>query len=325
MSKKILVRIFHVIFLFFLFLALSYTAYAQTNIAGDASLKLEPRFFEPGSTVTVSLDAYTMNTTGAEILWYVDGKELVASRNSRSIQVIVGDFGKTTEVSVRVKLFDGLSFTLKKSIPSTLVDLMIEPKTYVPPFYRGRALPSADTEARVIAIPHTGTNVDPSRFTYFWEYNGGTMFGGPILGRQSVDVAISPYTGSYVSVTVIDEAGNEIGGKTMSLNAINPELYFYEENPLRGLTEIALKDTLALIGDETTVHGEAYYLGRDLRPESMSFEWRINNEKVENVQQDPHIITLRRSGGAGNARVDLQAVTTAAIPRFVRSGFAITF
>jgi hypothetical protein len=266
-----------------------------------------------------------MDTSGAVILWYVNEKEIVGSRNERSIKVMVGEFGKTTEVSARVKLFDGRTFTVNKSIPSTLVDLIIEAKTYVPPFYRGRALSSADAEARVIAIPHTGTNVDPADFTYFWEYNGGTMFGGPILGKQSADVTISRYTGSYITVTVIDESGNEIGGKTISLNAIEPELYYYEENPLRGLNEIALKDTLALIGDETTVHGEAYYLARDLRPERITFEWSINNEKIQNVNQDPHIITLRKSGGGGSAQVGLQAVTTASIPRFVRREFTITF
>ena len=72
-----------------------------------------------------------MDTAGAEIFWFVDGTELTGARNERSIKVVVGKFGKTTEVRARVKTFEGLGFTLERSIPSTLVDLIIEPQTYV--------------------------------------------------------------------------------------------------------------------------------------------------------------------------------------------------
>jgi len=315
------------LFLFVFGLLLSLPIYVSAQIPGGASASLVvlPTFPEPESNITVSLDAYSMNTVGASINWYVDGKEVVASKNERSILVRSGSLGKKTSVNAQVIVPNGPSFTARRDIIPAVVDLVIEADTYVPAFYRGRALPSGESAIRAIAIPHTGGSLSPSSLTYKWEYNGGVLLGGPVRGKQSINLTMSRFADNRLTVTIIDGNGQSIAEKSLFLNPVDPELHFYEDNPLRGLHERAITDSFALIGDETTLFGEPYYMQTDLTSRTATFSWTINGEKTVYQNPDPHSITLRRSGGGGSAAVELKAMTTAKIPQYIREAFTIVF
>ena len=300
--------------------------HAQEGLpAGSSvSLTLDPLFPEPGSAVTVALDAYSIDTSGATITWYVDGAEVPSFRNARSIILTVGAIGDTTNVSAVVKSPSLPEFTVRKTIAPSAVDLIVEASTYVPAFYKGRALPSGESPAHIVAIPHIAGVTDPSSLTYRWEYSGSVLLGGPIRGKQSVDVIVSKYTGGYVIVTVMNGKGESVARKSIRLEAMEPELHFYEENPLRGLSERAIVNSFILVGDETLIHGEPYFMNTKLTDGGTNFEWTINGNPAQN-QADPHTITLQRTGGAGHASIGLRAITTTRIPQYVQGNFTISF
>ncbi len=308
-----------------LFVCIPIIASAQIPGSASASLVVEPTFPEPESEVTVSLDAYSMDTVGATISWYIDSKQVVSSKNERSIVVRTGALGKKTSVSAQVIMQNGPTFTTRRDIIPAVVDLIIEADTYVPAFYRGRALPSGESRIRAIAIPHTGGALSPSSLTYKWEYGGGVLQGGPVRGKQSIELTMSRFSDNVLTVTVIDNSGQSIAQKSLSLNPSNTELHFYEDNPLRGLHERAINDTFTLIGDETTITGEPYYMQTDLSPRTATFTWSINGETSTYQNPDPNTITLRRSGGGGSAAIELKALTTAKIPQYIRKTFNIQF
>jgi len=304
-------------------LVLPHHAHAQLPTA--AALAVNPLFPQPYTDVTVSIEAYSMDTVGATITWFVDGVEQTSFRNARSLTLRTGTLGKKISVSAIVKMLNGPSFTVRRDIIPAAVDLILESDTYVPAFYRGRALPSGNASMRAIAIPHVGTSQSPLSFTYRWELGGSVLFGGPIRGKQSADVTMSRFANERLSVTVIDQNGVSVAQKTIMLNPIEPELHFYEDNPLRGLHERAILDSLTLIGDETTVYAEPYYMNTNLTPESVDFTWSINGEETAYKNPDQHTITLRKSGGSGNALVELKALTTTKIPQYLRGAFSIVF
>ncbi len=304
--------------------SLGNTAHAQ-SVAGAVGLKVDPSFPEPESVAKVTLDAYTLRTDGATIRWYVNDVEQVAYLNERSIEIRVGEIGETVVVVAKVTRVEGGAFTVKRAITPIGVDVVIEAETYVPPFYRGRALGGAQSDIRIIAIPQVGKNVNPANLSYRWQTTDGLLFGGPIKGKQAITLTVSPFTGNFVTVTILDENGDAIGSKRIPYGSVNSELYFYEENPLRGLNEIAIKESLPLVGDETTIHGEPYYLSKDTTAPFMDFEWRINGTVVENTNQDQHTITLRKSGNSGSAQIGFQALAKTTLPRYVKNSFNISF
>jgi hypothetical protein len=230
--------------LFVLFFAVSPTLTSAQIPSGQSTLKLDPSFPKPNSTVVVSLDAYTMDTTGATITWSVDGVEMQSARNSRSTSVLLGDVGKTVVVSATVRPLTGPSFTVTKKITPSAVDIIIETDTHIPPFYLGRALPSRNVTARIIAIPLVGGSASPEEFTYRWEHKGIVLLGGPVRGKYAIELPVSQYRGDILSVTVTDKNGDVVGGGVTYLDPVELELYFYEENPLRGLSERAMGRTI---------------------------------------------------------------------------------
>lgn len=304
-------------------LVIPFSAHAQLPTRAD--IAVNPPFPQPYSAVTVSLEAYSMDTVGATITWFVDGVEQISSQNARSLTLQTGTLGKKIPLSATVKMLNGPSFTVRRDIIPAAVDLVLESDTYVPAFYRGRALPSGNASMRAIAIPHVGSSVSPSSLTYRWELGGGVLFRGPIRGKQSADITMSRFADERLSVTVIDQNGQSVAQRTIVLNPIEPELHFYEDNPLRGLHERAIIDSLTLIGDETTVYAEPYYMSTNLTPESAQFTWSINGEDATYQNSDQHTITLRKSGGSGSALVELKALTTTKIPQYLRKAFTIVF
>lgn len=308
------------------FLVAPFISYGQAMFTADteSSLQLDPSFPKPFAPVTILLDAYALDTTGAIISWYVDGVELPEFKNARSAVVQTGAVGKKQVVSATIKLIGTPAFTLRSVIVPTAVDIVVEASTYVPSFYRGRALPGADSPVRVVAIPHVG-GADPRTLTYRWEQNGSILLGGPVRGKQAVELTMSRYYGGYVSVTVFDVEGNAIAQKNVAFDATSPELHFYEENPLRGLSERAIKESLTLIGDETTVHGEPYFMNTTIMSSITKYDWTINGEKTVSGSSDPHIITLRKTGGVGSANVGLRTINESGSLEYVTGNFSINF
>ena len=78
-----------------LYFILTPFAHAQLLPEGaEITLNTSPEFPEPNSAVLVSLDDYSINTLGATIQWFVDGVEMIGSRNYRSITVQSGSLGE---------------------------------------------------------------------------------------------------------------------------------------------------------------------------------------------------------------------------------------
>lgn len=293
--------------------------------ARPLELSTEPTYPRPQSDVRVSINAYAVDTNGARISWFQDGTEIVSARNERSITIKTGDIGETTRLSATVAPSAGAPFTLKKDVTPAAVDIVVEADTYVPAFYLGRAIPSTESRVRLAAVAHLGGG-DPRTYSYRWEQNGSVIGGGGVRGMQSIDLTMPRYTGGQIRVIVSNDAGI-VAESSVSLGALRPEIHFYEENPLRGLSELAIRDVgVALIGDETTIHAEPYFMKKEGGSfEGMDFTWRVNGAFTENPSSDPHIITLRRAGGGGSANVDTRIVTSDPIPQFVDGRFTINF
>lgn len=298
----------------------------NAQIGTDASLTLNPSNPLPNSEVTVSLNAYSVDTTGATISWFIDGVEQQQSRNLRSITVDTGDIGTSKTIRTTVTPQGGFGMTLTRTITPASVDIIVEADTYVPSFYKGRALPTSGAPIRIIAIPHTRSGEAAGTYTYKWELGNKVLFGGPLKGRNVVETTMPQYNDETLIVTVFDGSSNVVAKGVRSLSIADPEILFYEDNPLRGTSRRAVTDTYTLIGDEVTVKAEPYFMNTVAALDgTILYEWSVNNRRIGNPSDDPRAITLRKSGGAGSALVDLMARNTKDLLQFTRGNFSIFF
>lgn len=298
---------------------------ADAQIIGQqgAQLQASPSFPEPFAEVELTLDAYTFDTTGATIRWFVDGVEQSDARNARTMTVAVGDYGQETVVRADIALANGQQLRASKRLTPSRLDVIIEAETYTPLHYKGRALPSSGSGVRAIAIPVTSQNINDLSFK--WTLDRQVLYGGPVLGRSVAEFSMPRSGRAFLRVEVADQSGRVLMRSAQYISVADVELHFYEDNALRGLSRIAIQSPYQLIADEVTVRAEPYYFMPDILDPNTHIEWEVNNKTVENPSSDPLSITLRGGGGTGRFTVEAQMRNLDNLLQGTQEDFTVTF
>ncbi|HEY0964402.1 MAG TPA: hypothetical protein VGE31_01260, partial [Candidatus Paceibacterota bacterium] len=143
----------------FLILLPSYShAQLDTSILNDtgAFLEFQPEYPNPGDEFTVTLNDYQSSNYGAKIDWTVNGMTKGDSTNQRKITLTAGDAGEPIAVRAVLTNPNGSSDVVARTITPTHLDIIVEPQTHVPDFYRGRALPSTGSTVNLTALLNNG-------------------------------------------------------------------------------------------------------------------------------------------------------------------------
>lgn len=95
--------------------------------------------------------------------------------------------------------------------------------------------------------------------------------------------------------------GSSVGGTNMYLQSTNPYALFFRDDPLAGLQlQNGYMRGFKLSQDEETLFVVPFRLsGGNAR----QLAWKINNRLVTNPSSNPYLITLRKEGGLGTARL----------------------
>lgn len=295
------------------------------GIGGGISLVSSPRFPNPYSDVTISLNDYSLNLIGADIAWYADGTEIPNTRNAREVRLKTNGAGEDQTVTARIT-YQGVTYSVSHTIRPIDVDIIIEADTYTPAFYNGRALPSANAPVRAIAVVDDGNGISWNTYSYRWSLGNTVLGGGAAKGKYSVTLRAPQFRSEYLSVDLYDSTGTLVGRKTIALEPQEPEMLFYEYSPLRGLYGRAISSSLAISGEDTTLFAEPYFLNTPLlNTLDVDFTWKLNNKEVPSTTGTPNAISLSASGNRTAARVSASAMTTRGIPQFVQEAFSLSF
>jgi len=197
---------------------------------------------------------------------------------------------------------------------ATSLNLIVEAETYTPHFYRGRAEPTAGSTMRLIAMPGNPDAVA----SYRWRVDGQLMNASGQTLKTTTPTGTSEVV---VDVSALDQNGNVIGQTTDYIPLSNPSLSFYEVNPLRGISNIAIRGSLSLIGDEVTVRGEPYFIN-PLSLTSMSGRW--NTGRLDNIPSDNwRTLTILRTEDVSNTRINLETSNLNTLTETLSNGFIL--
>lgn len=313
----------------FIFIVLCVAQGVSAQIPGvgttGSSLTLSPQHPEPSEQVQVSLNDYSINTNGATISWFVNGEEVVSAANERTLTIRTGALGETIEVVEVTTLPSGAEIRAKKDITPVRVDMLIEADTLTPLFYNGRAIPSEGSVVSVTAIPFTGESVAPENYSYTWKVRDDVVGGGAQFGKNSISFASDFGKNIPVSVEIHDAEGGLVSGESAIVPLADPELHFYEINPLRGLSEHAVGSNYIFIGDEVRVRAEPYFLDASLLRNNPHTEWKLNGRSVENPSRDVQEITLRKQGDRGSFNLEFHIRNLNQLLQGVKDTITINF
>jgi hypothetical protein len=217
----------------------------------------------------------------------------------RSVIVHTGDFGTSVNIDVVIISDLGKKIEKKITIVPAEIDFLWEARTYTPPFYKGKALPTYKSLVKVTAIPRYGQySSDPKDFTYDWKYNRTLSVGGG-LGRNSATVQMG-YANTQVPVSVdigLPNTPDWKGVYSGSIRGVDAAVRFYEQAPLLGTNFRSIVSGGANgEGNQYTLKAVPYFFSsEDLATNALVYTWTVNGRNsVPGL--DPTVLTVTKAG-----------------------------
>ncbi|MEK7118498.1 MAG: hypothetical protein AAB869_02700 [Patescibacteria group bacterium] len=255
----------------------------------------------PNQAVTISIQSYAVPLDSAMLTWYID-KEVVASGiGEKSIQTTTTEFGNAVTVNVVIMTASGGRFDKQLILKPIEVDILWEADTFVPPFYKGKALPTYKSIVKLSAIPRFNAFAsDPSLYSYTWTANN-TQGLGQKSGKNGVLLPMK-YSGSAVPVKVSVNnlaSTGEGGGASKNIATVDPILLFYEDAPLLGIRlDRALSGAVVTNGTSFTIRAVPYFFSNDdVENSNLVSLWYKDNVKFA-PGLDSNTLTIGKEGAS---------------------------
>ncbi len=271
----------------------------------------------PGPNQTVNIEAQGVGSFlgDADIVWTQDGKTVQSGVGVRKYTFTTGALGQKTTVGISIDSSQG-SFSKTFSFTPSLINLVWEADTTIPPLYKGKALYSAGSSYKVVAFPtvYSGSSrISPNALSYQWSHAGDSVPDQSGLGRYvfagqgdqlqaSEEVSVDVYYGTA-----------KVGSATLSIPVTAPKIVLYERDALRGaIYDAAMPQAISLQANEITLQAEPYYFSMAAKNAgTLSYVWTLNGESVSGPDTARGVLTLRQSGsGAGSAAVGVTMQNT---------------
>lgn len=298
-------------------------AFAQIPSVNEAiGIEVSPSVPGPGDLVTVTVSSFSFDIDRSTIVWAVNGKEVKRSVGERSVTFTAGAAGTTARVDLAITTPSGDLVERSLSFPLSGLDVIVEADTYAPPFYRGRSLPTAGAAARLVAIPPGS----PNNLLFRWENDFEFVQAASGVGRQVFTLRLNEFsTGNTYAVEVSSNDATTRARKEIGITYAEPEIVFYEQNPLRGVVyEHAIASQASLKGKEITVLAEPYFFSsREREGSSLTYDWAFNSNSTETRGA---ALTLRQDvEGEGSADIGLSIQNVNQLLQTASAAFTLYF
>lgn len=280
------------------------------------TIKIFPEAPQPGQELRATVEGFATNLGRANITWVVEGRTVADGPNIRSIPLTMGGTGTSISVKAYILNETGRVFIAERTLRPTTVDLVWEANTYTPPFFKGKALQSANSLIRLTAFPvfvdSSGYTLDPGQLVYTWIQGTRTMPKISGKGQRTVTITNTEVLGALdITVRVTSPDGSFVGIGKAKIPVAQPEVIFYEDHPLLGVRyDHALGKEAVLAGTEESVVAEPYYFsGYQKGSDVLKYSWLVNGVANTGLGADSSsAVVLKGSadGGKSLARIDLR-------------------
>ncbi len=298
---------FIILFSIFFCVFFSLRASAQLLQGNDLSLTLDPQYPGINTSVNASISSYVVDLNKTNISWILNGKTVSIGVGKKDFTFTTDNTGATLTIGVSVETADGTVVNKEVTIIPTGVDMLWEaPDSYVPPFYKGKALLVGEAVAKVVAIPTGG---DKGGIIYAWKQDDSLQADSSGYGKNSY-----LFKNSYLEKENVVEVtlsslitGNNLGAGTITLTYIQPKINFYEKNPTLGTKwENALTDGFTINNTGETLVAEPYFFfPKDLTSNALNFQWLLNNSPVTTPTPQNKLSVKPEAGTSGQALINL--------------------
>lgn len=290
-------------------------AHAQlglTGIGSSLSISLSPQYPAPGQTVALTAQSATLDLANSALTWTVNGTVVARGTGVVQASVVAGGLGSRTQIALAAATPEGIDASASATIAPTSIDLLYDADSYVPPFYRGRALPSPGSslivEARPQFVRTNGGAVSRGDITYTWKRDNQVLTDLSGQGKYAIAIPAPVPYGSYtVSVEAHTTDGSLAGLASVRVRAADPLVELYVDDPLFGIRyRDALDDAATIADPETSFIAIPYFVtAAAANAPALEYQWRINGVPVAADTANPNALTIQAAAAGTTATVQL--------------------
>lgn len=285
----------------------------EVSIPGSESalaLSISPEYPGPNTQVRMKLTSPLYDLENSTITWRANGTVIASDIGTTEASITTGGIGEPSNIFVDVSSPQGDSSAAFTIVPSS-VAILWEADTLTPPFYKGRALPTAGSTIRLLAVPALSDGASPlpaGALTYEWRRNGKILGSLSGRGKSSISLPAPTLYGSDTISVVVSNSDHSISGQgSVVLSNTDPDLELYIDHPLFGTLYHRALGTATFI-PESEMSFAAFPIfapARSARSSNLSYEWNVNHTPVAADAAAPNEITINSTNSSGLALIDL--------------------
>ncbi len=290
------IAIFSLVFCLF---AVAGTASAQSIgvTAMDIDLSLSPETPAPNQSVTATLESFTVNLNNQEISWFVNGEFKYRAIGSKSYTFTTGGAGTSSRIEAKIVVSGQVISKIMTINPST-VDILWEADTYVPPFYKGKKLPTRQSTISFVGIPQfKNPTIDSIRgAVYYWERDFNTQPSASGYGKQRYTFENNPLQlTEIVSLSARTTTESETASNSIEVPFREPEFVFYEKLGSKVQWLRGSKGGFQTNGSRFSLFAVPYYAVID-HLGNLKFTWSVDGKTLPaSTSAQPNEITFELS------------------------------
>lgn len=300
--------------------------YALTN---ELNVEVVPTYPKPNEQVWMYLTMYTEDLNSSDITWYKDGKNVLSGKGEVKYSFQTGSVGEETKIEIKIKLLNGTSFSKSFTLNPAGVDIVWEANSYVPPFYKGKALHPRQGSLKMVAMPEfviNGKRIAPEKLIYKWS-NGVNVYESQSgYGKNVVTLNGSLLGGQEnIEVLVTDPVNNLVAQSFVDIDPVDPEIVFYENNPYYGhIFDLAIASSFDLKTDEVQVLAAPFYFTKESYG-LLQYVWRLNNQSIPDLSESRTAIFRKPEGESGSSVISLRMENSNRILQQAESNLTMSF
>ena len=285
---------------------------AQNDIANSAEIKTVPPLPSANENVYAEVESFSFDLNSSEIIWALDGVIKDKGVGKKFFLFKTGGIGSVSLIKAIIKTKDGKTIEKTLVVRPAGVDLVWEADSYVPPFYKGKALYGYQGLITVIAVPHIidsrGVKINSNNLTYKWTKDSKVLGGVSGYGKNKFSFSQSVLSHSpEIEVEVMSSDKKIKASGSIVLEPIEPKVVIYENNPLYGIIyEKALEGEFKLNGSEITLTAMPYFFSKDdAGGKKIKYDWSMNGRNINSNQNTKQTTFRNTQGATGSTRISI--------------------
>jgi hypothetical protein len=277
----------------------------------DISFTSDPEVPGAFTDTTITVDSYSTDVSRAFFIWKKDGKTVLSATGSNRYTFTTKDIGQKTTIGITMLLVTGETIQKDISFNPSEINLVWEgADAYVPPFYKGRALPASEGAVRVLAIPQISNAsgiIDTTNYVFRWKKNDAILSADSGYGKSSL-VFQQDYLNpnEKIEVTGQNNATGEIAKGLANVGVYTAKILMYVRDPIYGIDwNHEIGNSFDVSTSEKTIIAIPYFFS-PFNPTSqdLTYKWTVNGDSVD-TPSIPNVFTLKSGDSKGISSLGL--------------------